>query len=64
MNYGNIDTPHILLYNVYADGQYSKWIIYQTPDSSLCSINPCKYFRIAFENPGFPPEMCFGVGGV
>ncbi|CAB3991019.1 macrophage mannose receptor 1-like [Paramuricea clavata] len=40
MNYGNVGMPHILLYNVYADGQYSKWIIYQTPDSSLCSINP------------------------
>ena len=43
MNYGNVDKPHILLYNVNFDGEYSQWIIYQTPDSSLCSINPCKY---------------------
>ncbi|CAB4015135.1 Hypothetical predicted protein, partial [Paramuricea clavata] len=40
MNYGHVDKPHILAYNIYLRGPYSRWIIYQTPDSSLCSINP------------------------
>ena len=43
MNYGNFNVPKIILYDSTAGGLWSHWSIYQTANSALCSVNPCKY---------------------